>query len=182
MEKTIDIYHWIMPSIRNRSLKELPKNGEYNFRIEKAREQLKMDPVDRDIIIGYVNEFLVGLNMQRVANPHYQPKEGELRRIDYSKINPDSKDDIVWIKFTKSNYISVIGTSCDISFSQNTINKTTAGIINQYFNQEWDEDDVLIFPLIGIPEHLFRSDIESGVGNYLISKGVPILDFYSHNY
>lgn len=32
------------------------------------------------------------------------------------------------------------------------------------------------------PEGLQRGDIERGVGNYLISKNVPILDFYSHNY
>lgn len=38
---------------------------------------------------------------------------------------------------------------------------------------------VLIFPLVNIPDGLDRSDIESGIGNYLISKNVPILDFYS---
>ena len=26
------------------------------------------------------------------------------------------------------------------------------------------------------------SDIESGIGNYLIDNDVPILDYYSHNY
>ena len=25
-------------------------------------------------------------------------------------------------------------------------------------------------------------EIENAVGNYLIAKGVPIIDFYSHNY
>lgn len=33
-----------------------------------------------------------------------------------------------------------------------------------------------------ITDGLNRSDIESGIGNYLISQGIPILDYYSHNY
>lgn len=62
-------------------------------------------------------------------------------------------------------------------------NNTTAGLINQYLNLEWDDSEVLIFSLNDIRDReLNRSDIESGIGNYLISKGVPILDFYSHNY
>ena len=64
-------------------------------------------------------------------------------------------------------------------------NYTTAGRINKSLGLEWDDSEVLIFPL-NIPSKiqgvLNRSDIESGIGNYLISKGVPILDFYSHNY
>ena len=85
-------------------------------------------------------------------------------------------------KDTKENYISVIGTGCDITFSQWAKENTTAGRINQYLNKEWDDSFVLIFPLKQIPDKLNRSDIESGIGNYLIHKGVPILDFYSHNY
>ncbi len=181
----LEMYDWIMPSIRNRSLSRKPENGEYNFRIEKAKQQLMLSPVDREEIVDYVNEFIVGLGMKRIDNPHVKPKAAEKRRFDYAKINPDSKDDIVWIKFSKRNnddYISVIGTSCDIFFSDNAKNNTPAGIINQVLGLEWDEDDVLIFPLINMPKHLYRSDIESGIGNYLISKGVPILDYYSHNY
>lgn len=180
MQEKEKMYDWIIPSIRNRSLSKVPESGEYNFRIEKAKQQLKMNPVDKETIIGYVNEFLVGLKMQPIDDPHVKPKSTLKRRFDYTRINEASKQDIVWIKFTKSEYISVIGTSCDISFSEYAKNNTPAGIINQVLKQEWDEEDVLIFPLIGIPEHLYRSDIESGIGNYLISKGVPILDYYSH--
>lgn len=41
---------------------------------------------------------------------------------------------------------------------------------------------MLIFPLSSIPQKYPINKIERGIGNYLISKKVPIIDFYSHNY
>lgn len=79
--------------------------------------------------------------------------------------------------------ISVVGVGCDIYFTEKTKTTTSSGRINTYLEQEWDEEIVLVFPLIGIEQTSFnRSDIESGVGNYLIANGIPILDYYSHNY
>ncbi len=183
--KRLDALDWIFPSIKNRTFSKKSDTERYNFRIEKAKQQLKLEPVSRENIIEYVNEFLVGLGMEHVDNPRVKPKNREKRRFDYYEINPESKEDIVWIKFSKTekgDYISVIGTSCDISFSEKAKNETSAGIINQELEIEWDEKEVLIFPLRKIPDYLYRSDIESGIGNYLISKGVPILDYYSHNF
>lgn len=57
-----------------------------------------------------------------------------------------------------------------------------SGIIVHHVNKSWEEAFVLVFPLKNIKNDLTRSDIERGIGNYLIVKGVPILDFYSHNY
>lgn len=126
------------------------------------------------------------MGMSKVKNPYVHPKNTKSRRIDYAKIksenNLDDKNNIVWIKFATNGFISVIGTGCDIYFTDNIKNVTTSGLINQKLDLEWDENMVLIFPLKNIPKGLNRSDIESGIGNYLISKGVPILDFYSHNY
>lgn len=67
---------------------------------------------------------------------------------------------------------------CDIYFTDFAEKNTTAGRINQILNQKWDDTVVLVFPLVNIPDGLNRSDIESGIGNYLISQGVPILDYY----
>ncbi len=174
-------YEMIMPSIKNRSVLSDSKEN-FNFRIEVARDQAKKKPVDKGSIIGYVNEFFKLLGMEPVDDPYVHPKATEKRRINYYEINPESKEDIVWIKFNTDGHISVVGTSCDISFSDYAKEHTAAGIINKALNKEWDEKEVLVFPLKGMPQNLFRSDIESGVGNYLISKQVPILDYYSHNY
>lgn len=173
---------WIMPSIKNRTVSTDNLNGKFNFRIEKAKEQHKLPVVEREDIIKYVNDFLYSIGMEKSVDPVIKPKKTEKRRIDYSKINKENKEDIVWIKFTNDNYISVIGTGCDISFTEYAKNNTTAGLIIQSLDLEWDDSEVLIFPLNNIQDGLNRSDIESGIGNYLISQGVPILDFYSHNY
>lgn len=173
---------WIMPSIKNRTVSTDDINGNFNFRIEKAKEQNLLPVVKREDIIKYVNYFLFSIGMETSSDPFIKPKKRERRRIEYSKINKENKDDIVWIKFSNNNRISVIGTGCDISFTDYAKNNTTAGLINQSLGLEWDETEVLIFPLNKFKEGLNRSDIESGIGNYLISRGVPILDFYSHNY
>lgn len=175
---------WIMPSIKNRSLLVS------DFRYKKAEEQARMKTVEPTDIIDFVNEFLCKVGMKTTEDLGFLPKielsRKGIRQVSYAEIKKNSgindKRDIVWIKFTTDNYISVIGTGCDISFSEWARNNTTAGLINQHLNKEWDGSFVLIFPLKEIPDNLNRSDIESGIGNYLIHKGAPILDFYSHNY
>lgn len=127
MTANSDVFKWIMPSIKNRSLKTVSDDSEFNFRIEMARQQKKLPTVDREKIIEYVNEFLEAVGMQRIDNPHVKPKDREKRRFDYAKINEISPQDIIWIKFTTDNYISVIGTSCDISFSEYAKNNTCIG-------------------------------------------------------
>ena len=172
----------IIPSIKNRTVSIDNLNKGFNFRIEKAKEQHLLSVVDREDIKKYVKDYLSSLGMDISFDPVIKPKKTETRRFIYSKINKENKEDIIWIKFTKDNYISVIGTGCDIYFTEYTKNNTTAGLIIQALGLEWDDSEVLVFPLNNIPYGLNRSDIESGIGNYLISKGVPILDFYSHNY
>lgn len=185
---------WIFPSIENRTV----NNDGFCFRLEKAREQYELPAVSKDDIKRLVNDFLLSLNMKVISNPEYSPRKVEdraigIRRINYSKIWDDNKpeqaekEDIVWIKFVeakeeKDRYISVVGVGCDISFTDNTKNTTSSGKIIKELDLEWDDKEMFIFPLKNIPAGLKRSDIESGIGNYLIDNGVPILDFYSHNF
>lgn len=182
--KNKEYLKWIMPSIKTRTVSDIEY---FNFRIEKAKEQSKLSKVNREEIKKHVNDFLVFvMDMEKIDTPCVDLKKQESRRISYSaikkKYKQKDKDDIIWIKFTTDGFISVIGTGCDIYFTDYAKKNTTAGRILQSLNKEWDDSSVFIFPLINIPKGLNRSDIESGIGNYLISKGVPILDFYSHNY
>lgn len=185
---------WIFPSIDNRTV----NNDSFCFRLEKAKEQYELPAVSKDEIKELVNKFLKSLKMEAISNPEYLPRKVTdrtigIRRINYSKIWNDNmpkqteKEDIVWIKFVetkegKNRHISVVGVGCDISFTDNTKNTTSSGKILKELNLEWDDKEILIFPLKNIPAGLKRSDIESGIGNYLIDNGVPILDFYSHNF
>lgn len=181
---------WIMPSMKNRSVKNS------KFRFEKAMEQaeIAVEQINNkelpslDKITEYVNEFLKCIGMEQV-----EPRT----EINYSEIwqsnkqnNMKEKDDIVWIKLTTNDVIGVIGTSCDIflDFPNDREKFSTSDKIVEYVAKNkhkdfgWATEKVLIFPLCNIPEGLNRSDIESGIGNYLIHKNVPILDYYSHNY
>lgn len=164
-------------------------------RFSKAEEQATLPSIEIERIITYTNEFLKILGMIPTANPIVDLVHGT---IDYEQIKNtsgiDDERDIVWMKFTKDNYLGVVATSNDVNFTiprskdQYNIKKNgkwvcnTSGIIIHHLGKTWNEDFVLIFPLVNIPRELQRGDIERGIGNYLISKKVPILDFYSHNY
>lgn len=101
---------------------------------------------------------------------------------------------MILLASAKDGYLGVVATSNDVNFNIPSSEKdysikkygkwlfNTSGIIIHHLNKRWNENFVLVFPLVDIPEGLQRGDIERGVGNYLISKNVPILDFYSHNY
>lgn len=187
---------YIMPSIMHRSVNESD-----NLRVKMAEKQLDKFMMqkqnnqhkDKKQITMLVNEFLeqigIGINAEFDNEVKVKSEKGRTKgRISYFEIKQRSgiscKEDIVWIKFNKSGCISVVGVGCDIFFTQKTKEGTSAGKINKFLKQEWDEKSVLIFPLIGLDDlgSFDRSDIESGIGNYLIANDVPILDYYSHNY
>lgn len=87
--------------------------------------------------------------------------------------------DIVWLKFTKQGHLGVVAVSHDINHEKDT----TSGQLVAHVNEDWDNSFVLIFPLTPeIRGNWYRGDIERALGNYLISLGVPIIDYYSHNY
>ncbi|XCB30398.1 hypothetical protein RQN30_03010 [Arcanobacterium hippocoleae] len=170
-------------------------------RLDKAQEQARLSPTPVEEIINYVNEFLLSLGMKKCENPkHTLPDTGSddavklEEHIDkeiYAPIRA-CKDitckDIVWMKFTDKGFLGVVAVSNDINFDipkpedTHLCKRNTSGIIVQKLGQDWDRSFVLVFPLHNIPKDLTRSDIETGIGNYLIEKKVPILDYYSHRY
>lgn len=86
---------------------------------------------------------------------------------------------IIWIKFTANGRVGVVAQSFDINFDYDT----TSGELVRKWDDGWDTSFVLIFPLTqDILKQYFRGDIETAIGNYLIEKNVPIIDYYSHNY
>lgn len=73
----------------------------------------------------------------------------------------------------------MVAKGMDINFDDNL----PSGKYVKAINDSWDTSFVFIFPLTDdIIGKLSTGDIERGIGNYLIAKGVPIIDFYSHNY
>ncbi|MCL2637883.1 MAG: hypothetical protein FWD48_05870 [Oscillospiraceae bacterium] len=169
---------------------------------EKQIEQAQEHPISIDEIINHTNDFLVALEMDKIiCLPKEKPKSKEFYKNIKTEYNLEDKRDIVWMKFTKDNFLGVVAVSADINFNippsrckkhytetkngkpknkNNHWEYNTSGIIINHLGQKWKEDFVLIFPLKNIPSGLKRGHIECGIGNYLIDKGVPILDYYSH--
>lgn len=164
------------------------------FRFDKAREEAEKDPAPVEQVIRYCNEFLSGIGVSPIANPVMHPGE-----INYSEIKKkyDLKDerDLIWVKLTIDGYVGVVAQSNDINFDlppsadvYNDKDKSgywkynTSGIIIHQLGKRWDTSVVLVFPL-GLKKISYsRHEIETAIGNYLTNKGVPILDYYSHNY
>lgn len=95
------------------------------------------------------------------------------------KFNLKYPNDIIWMKFTNKHHLGVVAKSFDINF--NTDN--TSGKLVEKVDEKWDNSFIFIFPLTkDILKKYNKDEIERAVGNYLISKGVPIIDYYSHNY
>lgn len=171
-------------------------HGKSFLRFNKAKEQADKNTVGIEIISMYINEFLEEIGIRKVIEPKFDLSKVD--RIDYTKIKQENsledQRDIVWLKFTEDGYLGVVAVSDDINFnipydkSQYDIKENgkwkhnTSGIIVHKLGKKWDESFVLLFPLNGIPKGYNRHHIEKAIGNLLIQKGVPILDFYSHLY
>lgn len=153
-----------------------------HIRFARAEEQARLKIIEIPKIINYTNEFLELLGMDSVITPKLE-KDSLGNNLYKKNNNLEDERDIVWMKFTEDGFLGVVTTSDDINFdiplSEKEYDKkhNTSGIIIHYLEKKWDESFVLIFPLQKIPEEIKRGDVERGIGNYLIKKGVPILDF-----
>lgn len=86
--------------------------------------------------------------------------------------------DIVWLKFTTKGHLGVVAKGFDINYDYTN----SSGVLINQVDENWDTTFVLIFPLTSeILGNHTSGDIELAIGKYLISKKVPIIDYYSHN-
>lgn len=173
--------------------------GKAYTRKNKALEQSKKQPVLVEKIIELLTDFLSDWpdppqNLPRVIEYNTSDCEVDPNRtnrqlkIEYDEIQGkyglDEPGDIIWLKFTESakdsenGHLGVVATGMDVNFSYDN----SSGILIRHVKKNWDESFVLIIPLPDIPHGYRRHDIEKAIGNYLIEKEIPIIDFYSHLY
>lgn len=103
------------------------------------------------------------------------------------KFNLERASDILWFKFTNKGHLAVVAGSNDINWNE----KLPCGVLVNEIKEKLDDSFVFVFPLT---QEMIRTkdepnsynrkykcaEIELAVGNYLIAKGVPIIDYYSH--
>lgn len=176
-------------------------------RFDIAKKQRDKSPVSISCIVELVNELfdLIGIETVDEKSAIMDPNNVNYEEIK-KKHHLNDIGDIVWIKFTQSGHVGVVAVSNDIGFDiprsareyndkiieYNRYSKcyekkwkyTTSGILVHSVYEKWDESFVLVFPLEWKEENCKydRHMVEIAVGNYLEQKGVPIIDYYSHNY
>ena len=131
----LEFFELIKPQIRKRSVK-----NENSFRVVMAKRQLKkyeeMKISSEEMRCKIITTVKIVLGKLGMELPDDYNCVIELRdkNIDYKTIlgrfDLNEDDDIVWIKLNKNGCISVVGTSQDISFDEDTKNNTSSGKIN----------------------------------------------------
>ncbi|WP_294855270.1 hypothetical protein [Oscillibacter sp.] len=149
-----------------------------NYRKNKAIEEHKKEKVEISKISKLIEDFLKPTNIE--SECIVLKGIDILLAVNYEIIkrqyNLNNQSDLVWLRFTDDGYLGVVASSNDINFDQNT---NSFKLIN-HIKQKWDENLILIVPLPGIYNKDERVEIEKMIGNYLIEKKVPIIDYYSH--
>ena len=133
------------------------------------------------------------INDNSWEDPHWDWKKRMYTTYDkkydviVEKFKLERPNDLLWFKFTKKGHLAVVASSCDINWKKNS----SCGTLVREVGDEFDESFVFVFPLTqqmirtkNNPKSYERkytvSELERAVGNYLYSKGVPIIDYYSH--
>lgn len=113
---------------------------------------------------------------QNIGRYTYYDHKYDIIKSEFELCSPN---DIIWLKFTTDGYLGVVASGFDINFSY----ECTSGRLVNSVGKKWYDKCVLIFPLTkDILSVHNKKDMETAVGNFLIDKGVPIIDFYSHGY
>ena len=139
--------------------------------------------IDNGIIIR--NEFWEPprWNHQKGTYDSYDSKYEYIK----AKFDLERVSDLLWFKFTDTRHLAVVAKSCDINWDYGN----TCGQLVDYVGKKFDNSFIFVFPLTkemirtkADPHSKYRKyttgDLECAVGNYLIEKGVPIIDYYSH--
>lgn len=123
--------------------------------------------------------------------PHWNGKKYDIydKKYDaiFEKFDLERVSDVLWFKFTDKGHLAVVASSCDINWDSNL----SCGILVNDIGEKFDTSFVFVFPLTKQmirskyePNSLYRkystAKLELAVGNYLIDKGVPIIDYFSH--
>ena len=169
-------------------------------RISRAEKELNKDACEADEIVNILQDYF---KQKDALIDGVAYIETDISQINYKKISCDygTNDDrhIIWITFVdkelsdgrKRNYAAVVGAGKDIGFSQNK--KIGTWKILHNLGVKWDKSKVIILPIRGLKSIGLKRDgikinnilecrngVEHFIGEYLVEKGVPIINLYQH--
>ena len=162
----------------NEFLEWIRSDNGYKKKIIRC-ECIELDSVqqmilDNGIIVRNCNWQSCEYDKKLKKYTYWDPKYNVIR----DRFRLKHPEDIVWLKFTTKGHLGVVAKSFDINYDYTY----SSGILVKQVNEKWDTSFVLIFPLTSeVLGNYTNGDIELAIGNYLISKKVPIIDYYSHN-
>lgn len=163
------------------------KSKVINFRVDRIASKPEM--LDKDIIPIIDNGIVVRDN--NWSSPHWNGKTYDRYDKKYDvikeKFDLERVSDVLWLKFTDKGHLAVVAKSCDINWDS----EQSCGLLVQEIEESFDTSFVFVFPLTrqmirtkAEPNSFYRKysseELECAVGNYLISKGVPVIDYFSH--
>lgn len=139
--------------------------------------------IDNGIIITNNNWISPHWNCRKKIYDKYDKKYDDIKK----KFDLERVSDLLWFKFTNKGHLAVVASSCDINWDNNL----SCGFLINEVKQKFDDSFVFVFPLTrdmirskadlnNIGRKYTTSKLELAVGNYLIDKGVPIIDYFSH--
>lgn len=158
------------------------KKENFETRVNKAREQKELKHSEKTIILDMVKECLAH------AQINVKASIVNINEIDFSRIQKISNRWVscIFIQFTKSGHIAVVGAGADISFSYNS----TTGKILTELNEAWDTESVILITIENLKSLGLkgcnnvlecRNGIENYIGSYLSDdKKIPVLNYYQH--
>ena len=116
----------------------------------------------------------------------YTKVDRKYRKIE-EKFELDSFTDIVWVVFTENGFVKVVGKGADLfqttkTNDQGEIALRTAEKLVRFVHDKSNLTCAIIIPVNRKKLKFSTEKVELGLGNYLISKGVAIIDYFSHNY
>ena len=152
--------------------------SDMEYRKEVAMWQAQGPAIDGSKIKEYIIEYL-----NKTGHKYSRVHVSNTWNIDYAKFAQMTKindpSHIIWLKFTKKGHVVVVGAGNDI----NQEGEKSSALLKAA-GEEWDMEKVFVIPIKGLKgkghHQEERNAVERGIGDYLISKGVPIIDFYSH--
>lgn len=163
-------------------------------RVIKGREELDKPAVERTEVKKILSDCLKekGISAEVLTiNPLSE-------KINYEQISEKYETNgaghIIWVQFVISGHVAVVGAGKDIGFPKNE-NNGTWSILSKLPNVEWDRSEVIIIPVRELDQHSYglknihkhrnnilkcRNGVEHYIGECLIKKDVPVLNYYQH--